>query len=363
MSLIFCLCGPLMLGGCAGAEPEPQRDRRELVASPQLPGAARAAVDRLFSDSTAMGETRAVIILRDGQPVYEAYGDGFGPDSRLISWSIAKSISAVLIGMLVSDGRLILDDPVPVPDWQRPGDPRGAITLRHLLTMSSGLEHVEGGDPIWQADTVRMLFGDGANAMAQMAESKPPVAVPGEQFAYSSATSIILSDIMARALTDSNVPAVRRDAVRNFIDGRLASPLGMRSLTPEFDAAGTLIGGSIMHATARDYAKFGEFMRRRGVAADGTRLVPERWMAFMLAPSRANPGYGGHIWLNRHQPDGAAVLWPEAGPPDLFAALGHQGQFIVVSPSQRLTMVRLGISNREQIANVRAALRSVAGSF
>ena len=318
---------------------------------------SRGAVDALFAHSETMGETRALIVMRDGRMVYEAYGEGFGPGSRLISWSMAKSITSVLVGMLVADGRLILDDPAPIADWQRPGDPRGAITLRHLLTMSSGLDHREEGDPTWDSNTVEMLFGTGVGDMAAMAQAQPPVAAAGEMFNYSSATSVILSGIIASALTDSNVPAVRRDAVRNFVEGRLSAPLGMTSLVPEFDASGTMIGGSIMHATARDYAKFGEFLRRRGVTADGARLVPDSWIAFMLTPSSANRGYGGHIWLNRDRGNANSPLWPDAGPADLFACLGHQGQFILVSPSERVTVVRLGISTDPQIAHVRRGLQ------
>lgn len=353
----------LGLAACSNGEaPPPDSPRRELVAADVSPP-ARLIIDSLFNDREAMGETRALIVLRDGQPVYEAYGDGFGPNAKLISWSMAKSITSVLIGMLVADGRLVLDEPAPVPDWQRPGDPRGNITLRHLLNMSSGLEHDEDGNPVWESDTVAMLFGAGSPNMAGQAEGKPPVAAPNELFNYSSSTSVILSDIIARALTDSRVPAVRRDAVRNFIDGRLAGPLGMSSLTPEFDASGTLIGGSVMHATARDFAKFGEFLRRRGETPNGTRLVPENWITFMLSPSPANPGYGGHIWLNRRQSGAEAGLWPDRGPPDLFACLGHQGQYIIVSPREHMTVVRLGISTSAQNANVRDTLRRVMGAF
>lgn len=353
----------LALTACSNSDtPPPAAARREVV-SQNLAPPARLIIDSLFNDRAAMGETRALIVLRDGQPIYEAYADGFGPDSKLISWSMAKSITSVLVGMLVADGRLVLDEPAPIGDWQRPGDPRGNITLRHLLNMSSGLEHDEEGDPIWETDTVAMLFGAGAANMAGQAEGKPPVAAPNEVFNYSSSTSVILSDIIARALTDSRVPAVRRDAVRNFIDGRLAGPLAMNSLTPEFDASGTLIGGSVMHATARDYAKFGEFLRRRGETPDGTRLVPENWIAFMLNPSPANPGYGGHIWLNRRQSGTEAGLWPERGPPDLFACLGHQGQYIIVSPRDHMTVVRLGISTSAQNANVRETLRLVMGAI
>src|SRR3546814_1850213 len=109
-----------------------------------------------------------------------------------------------------------------------------------------------------------------SDLMAGFAEAKPAVARPGEVFNYSSATSVILSDILADTLTPSPSPDARRDAMRDFIAGRLIEPLGMTSLTPEFDAKGTMIGGSIMHATARDYAKFGEFLRHHGVV-DGQR--------------------------------------------------------------------------------------------
>ncbi len=353
------LAAPLALLGCA-AEPAPVQPPR-ILAGAALSGAPAADLARLFDDRAAMGETRALLVLRDGVPVYEAYAPGYGPDSKLISWSMAKSITAVLIGFMVADGRLVLDDPAPVPAWQRPGDPRGSITLRQLLHMSSGLEHSEASSSVpWETDTVRMLFGDGQADMAGYAEAKPPVAAPGTVYNYSSATSVILADILARALTDSASPAVRRDAVRGLVAGRLAAPLGMTSLTPEFDAAGTMIGGSIMHATARDYAKFGEFLRMRGETPSGTRLIPEGWIDFMLRPSGTDRGYGGHIWLNHPRPaDAGVALWPADGPGDLFACIGHQGQYIIVSPRQNLTVVRLGISTDDQIPNVRDALKRV----
>lgn len=325
-------------------------------ALPALPSAIRAKADALFDDAGDVGETRALYVLRDGQPIYERYGEGFGPDSKLISWSMAKSITAVLTGFLVADGQLSLDGPAPVAAWERSGDPRGAIALRDLLHMASGIEHVENGDPVWKGDTVEMLFGAGAQDMAGFAEAKPAAAKPGEVFNYSSATSVILADILTDTLTPSQNPDARRDAMREFIQGRLAEPLGMTSLTPEFDAHGTMIGGSIMHATARDYAKFGEFLRNHGVV-NGQRLLPETWMTFMLTPSERDPGYGGHIWLNRRRPAGAdEALWPDRGPNDLFACIGHQGQYIIVSPSQRLTVVRLGITTDEEFPSLRRHL-------
>lgn len=330
---------------------------------PALDPATKARADALFADADAVGETRALFVLKDGEPIYERYGEGFGPDSKMISWSMAKSITAVLTGIMVSDGQLSLDAPAPVAAWQRSGDPRGAITLADLLHMSSGLEHVENGDPIWDGDTVAMLFGSGAPDMAGFAEAKPAAAQPGEIFNYSSATSVILADILADTLTPSKSPEARREAMREFIAGRLAEPLGMTSLTPEFDAAGTMIGGSIMHATARDYAKFGEFLRNHGVV-NGQRLLPESWMDFMLKPSAKDAGYGGHIWLNRTRPRGAVPsLWPDRGPNDLFACIGHQGQYIIVSPSQRVTIVRLGVTDDDQFPELRRHLADLTAAL
>lgn len=339
-----------------GAAPDPAIAAETLPPLPALDPAVKARADALFADAGAVGETRALYVLRDGKPIYERYGDGFGPDSKLISWSMAKSITAVLTGFLIADGQLSLDGPAPVAAWQRSGDPRAAIALRDLLHMTSGIEHVEVGDPVWKGDTVDMLFGPGAQDMAGFAEAKPAVARPGELFNYSSATSVILADILADTLTPSPSPEARREAVRDFIQGRLIEPLGMTSLTPEFDAKGTMIGGSIMHATARDYAKFGEFLRNHGVV-DGQRLLPESWMRFMLSPSPTDAGYGGHIWLNRQRPRGADIaLWPDRGPNDLFACIGHQGQYIIVSPSQRVTIVRLGITSDDQFPALRRHL-------
>lgn len=324
--------------------------------------ALRDAIDPLFGDP-AMGETRALLVMRNGRIIAERYAPGFGPETKFLSWSMAKSITATLVGLMVSDGRLVLDAPAPVPAWSQPGDPRGAITLRHLLYMTSGLEHVESGEPIYDSDTVRMLFLTGAADMAGYAEAKPLVARPGTRFQYSTAATMILSDVMTRALTPSDDPDERREAMTQFLRGRLIEPLGLTSLTPEFDPHGTLIGGSFMHATARDYAKFGEFLRRNG-EVDGRQILSARWVRFMRSPSQLDPGFGGHIWLNRQRPAGAQqALFPGQGPRSLFACLGHRGQYILVSPEQGLTIVRLGATSEEEQPAVRAGLARLVETF
>ncbi len=320
----------------------------------------RGAIDAMF-DAGDMGDTRALLVLHDGEIVAERYAPGFGPNMKMLSWSIAKSITGVLVGLMVSDGRLALDAPAPVPAWSQAGDPRAGITLRHLLTMSSGLGHSESAEQadgrIARTDTARMLFTDGAQDMASYAEGKYLVDRPGAAFNYSSATSVILSDLLTRMLTDSPDPQVRRAAMMQFIEGRLMLPVGLKSLTPEFDARGTMIGGSIMHMTPRDYARFGEFLRNHG-RADGRQVLSPRWIDFMTTPSPRNPAYGGHLWLNRAAPKAAgdSPLFPGDASRRLFACIGHGGQYILVSPAQRLTIVRLGVSTEEERVPLRAAL-------
>ncbi|MGK2911287.1 MAG: serine hydrolase domain-containing protein [Sphingobium sp.] len=323
----------------------------------------RGATDAIFDDG-GMGETRALLVLHDGKIVAERYAPGFGPQTKQLSWSMAKSVTAVLVGLMVSDGRLALDSPAPMPAWNQAGDPRGAITLRQLLTMSSGLAHAEDAadadGAIAKTDMARMLFTDGAGDMAGYAESKPMAQHPGTQFNYSSATSVILSDILTRMLTSSNDPETRRAAMMQFIEGRLKQPVGLSSLTPEFDARGTMIGGSIMHMTARDYARFGEFLRNRG-RANGRQILSQRWVKFMTTPSVQEPAYGGHLWLNR--PSERSALFPDDGPRSLFACIGHNGQYILVAPRQRLTIVRLGISTGEQRKLLKPALSKLVALF
>jgi CubicO group peptidase (beta-lactamase class C family) len=323
--------------------------------------ALRGAIDPLFEDGD-MGETRALLVMRDGDIIAERYAPGFGPDTKLMSWSIAKSVTAVLVGLMVADGRLAIDAPVPVAAWNQPGDPRGRITLRQLLQMTSGLDHVEDGEPQPSGDTVRMLFTDGAQDMRAFAEAKPLANTPGRAFSYSSGSSIILSDLMTRMLTASADPDVRRRAMQAFIDGRLKAPGKLPSLTPEYDANGTMIGGSFLHMTARDYGRFGELLRRQGRGPGGHQILPEKWVDFMRTPSRRNPAYGAHLWLNRASDESA--LMPGEAPESLFGCVGHNGQYILVSPSQRLTVVRIGMSpDKDQRTAVKTALARLIGMF
>lgn len=343
----FCIIAALALGSC-GEQPAAQATARgqTIIASDAVVSkeTLNDAIAPFFEDP-ALSETRALVVMQGGRVIAERYAPGYGPDTRLISWSMAKSVTATLVGLMVADGRLALDEPAPVPEWQTPRDSRAQITLRHLLHMSSGLDHTElaeGDVEIFDADTPRMLFLDGRENVARYAETRPLEAQPGKKFEYSSATSNILADIMTRSLTESTDPVVRRDAMLEYARGRLFEPLGMTSAMPQFDRNGTMLGGSMIHATARDWAKFGEFLRNNG-SVRAAQLLPTSWTRFMKTPSKNDNSYGGHIWLNRpNNADRNQVLFPGKAPSDVFAALGHLGQFIIVSPQHRLTIVRLG---------------------
>ncbi|MBA4164944.1 MAG: serine hydrolase [Erythrobacter sp.] len=344
---------------CSGLpEQDPPLTEEALAAVTVDAGAPRRDLARQVDDlfvNPALGETRALVVMQDGRIAAERYGVGYGPDTRFVSWSMAKTITGVMIGMMVADGLLHLDEPAPVDMWQRPGDPRAEITLRHLLQMRSGLRHTEAGDPPYESSEVRMLFLDGRDDMARWAKEQPLEAEPGAMFEYSSSTSVILADIAANALTASRNPETRRRAVAEYLEARLFGPLGMTSMVPEFDASGTLIGGSLVHGSARDWARLGEFLRRKGRAPTGSQLVPQRWIEQMLTPSPRSPQYGFQIWLNREYREKGSPeehpLFPDRAPSSLFSLIGHMGQYVIVSPSQRLTLVRLGHSERaERIA-------------
>lgn len=320
------------------------------------------AIAPLF-DNSELGLTQSVLVMHKGEVLAERYGDGIHSQTKLLSRSIAKAVTTVLVGLMVSDGRLALDSPVPLAAWNQPGDPRGLITLRHLLTMSSGLQHREMGEPLATADSVRMLFTDGAQDMAAFAEAKPVADRPGSRFTYSTADTMIVSDLMTRMLTDRNDPQARRDAMEEYIEGRLAAPVGLPSLTAEYDARGTMIGGAMMHMTTRDYARFGQFLMQKG-RIDGKQIVSPRWVEFMTRPSRRNPAYGGGLWLNREGVEGEDnPLFPGKGPRSLFACVGHNGQYIIVSPAQGLVIVRMGVTTKDDRPALANALAELVALF
>jgi len=320
------------------------------------------ALTRLFSDRS-MGETRAVFILQDGRPVIERYAPGYGPGNLFISWSMAKSVTSTMIGQLVAAGRLSLDAPAPVPAWHRdPADPRGKITLRQMLHMETGLRHREV-DPVEDADTNRALFSDESDNAAAAGEAAPLAYAPGTHYEYSTLTTVMLDAIIVRTIAPgTTTPAARRAAMQAYLHDHLIVPSGMLSLVCEYDAAGTLLGGSFCHATARDWAKFGQMYLDNGVVT-GKPVVPAAWVAFVRTPSPTNASYGGQFWLNHMGVGKHPALFPDQGPADLYSAIGHLGQYVMVVPSKKLVVVRLGKTPDNERGDLLPTLGALVNSF
>jgi hypothetical protein len=293
--------------------------------------AVQAVVDRAFDepDPSLPRRTRAVVVMQLGAIIAERYAPGFGPSTPMPGWSMTKSVLNALIGIAVRDSVLDLHSPVRLGAWTAAGDPRAGLTVRDLLTMSSGLRFGEGQSDV-RSDLLRMLFH--APDMAALAASRPLDAPPGTRWQYSSGTSLILSRILREALGDS--------AYRDFPRSRLFAPLGMTHATMETDPSGTFVASSYMYATAREWARFGQLYLQDGMW-NGVRILPEGWVDFTRTPAPAAErlSYGAHFWLATPREFGGAA--PRL-PPGALQAIGHEGQFVTIIPSHDLVVVRLG---------------------
>lgn len=298
------------------------------------------ALDKVFSepDPERLRRTRAVVIVYDRQLIAERYAPGFTKNTPLIGWSMTKSVANALVGILVAQGKLSVQKPAPVPEWSKPNDPRGAITLDQLLRMSSGLRFVEEYEENPKSDVDTMLFLK--PDMAAFAASMPLEAVPDEKWSYSSGTTNIISRIIRHAIDSQGdyVTWPRR---------HLFNRIGMRSAILEMDASGTFVGSSNMYATARDWARFGLLYLHDGVW-EGERILPEGWVTYTTKPTPKAPKgqYGALFWLNKGNPQNSKNREFPQLPIDLFLAWGYQGQNTVIVPSRKLVVVRLGMTHR-----------------
>lgn len=324
-------------------------------------------LDELFDgDHPRLGRTYAAAVVVGGHLVAERYGQrpvqdlralepdpplvDVGPDDRLLSWSMAKSITSLAVGAAIGDGAFALSDPVADPRWRAPGDPRATITWDDLLTMRPGLAWTEeyydlGGE---MPDVVTMLYGEGEADMGGFAADKPLVAEPGspEAYVYSSGTTNIVAANLARVL------GLDRDGMERFLRERILEPIGIDDVELRFDGAGTFVGSSYVFTTLRHWCRFGLLALRDGTW-DGRRLVPEGWIDHgRLARSREDEhkAHGAHWWSWNH-PDGR------------FAAHGFEGQRVICHPTRDVVCVRLGRSGAEASAPLTDHLAAVAACF
>ncbi|BCG23209.1 hypothetical protein TUM18999_14000 [Pseudomonas tohonis] len=280
--------------------------------------------------------TDAVVVIRDGELIYERYAGPTRAETPHLTWSVSKSLLAATLGVAYGEGRFKLDDPVARHYPAFAG--HGAVQMNHLLHWASGLAWQEDYEyaPL-KSSVVAMLYTRGRGDMAAFAAAHPLDAVPGKRFRYSSGDTNVLSAALRGMVGD---------AYKDYPWTALFDPLGIRSAVWETDAAGTFVGSSYAYMSARDLARVGLLMQRDGRWGD-RQLLPKEWVAFNRkpfaefhtdpkAPGDAVPG--GHWWLNAVVA-GSAKPWPDA-PEDTFAALGHWGQALYVLPAQKLVIVR-----------------------
>lgn len=316
------------------------------------PKDVEAAIDHAFGLELSAEEqaelgTRGVVVVKDGELVAERYAEGFDKDTPQLGWSMSKSVADVIVGRLVLQNKVSLDDKNLVPDWK---DDRKDITIRQLMQMTSGLEWDETydlGTPITKMLYIEPDMG-GYVATQKLAHK------PGTHLQYSSGSTNLLCSIIAKDNGGANLPRTQ-----------IFAPLGLSSAIMEPDGAGTPVCSSYMWATPRDWATFGQFVLQDGVW-EGERLLPEGWAkqsaeAVKVESSDEDRPYASGWWPNKG-PDGKLVE-PRL-PEDAFFAQGHDGQRITIVPSQNLVVVRLGFSpavENNRSLDLSAALSEIYG--
>ncbi|MEJ1221928.1 serine hydrolase domain-containing protein [Sediminicola sp. 1XM1-17] len=287
-------------------------------------------------------KTRSVLVSYKNEIIAEQYAEGFGPNTPILGWSMTKSVLATLYGILEYQGKLAVDDRVPIAAWKKDG--RKNIAINHLLRMQSGLEWEEDYTRI--SDVTKMFFME--SDMTQSQVSKKAIGKPEEIWNYSSGTSNLLSGLLQNYLED-------KQAYLNFPYQSLIDKIGMHSMIIETDMANNFVGSSYAWANTRDWAKFGILYLNKG-HWNGQQLFSEDWVQYITTPTSGSEGiYGAHFWLN------AGGIYPDV-PRDLFSANGYEGQYVFVIPSKNLVVVRTGLAE-DPIFNVNEFLSEIIGAI
>ena len=317
----------------------------DLVEKKKLPRevdarALDAASEWAFNRPTPEQDTLSLMVVYKGDIILERYADGLDMHTRTRTWSTAKSITATLIGMLVDEGRMSLDEPLGL-DWlpavkSPETDPRNAITLRHVLNMSTGLYPVDGDGPSMYAATGSGLAYWAGASSNEGARRRGLIREPGTYWDYENYDTLLLVIAMRKTLGDDRT-------YLEFPRRRLFDRIGMRNTLAGTDRFGDFILSSQIYTNARDLARLGLLYLQGGVW-DGERLVSEDWIAFVTTPAPAaainGNNYGGQFWL---VPDDRKDV-----PKSAFSTSGNRGQYVIVVPTHDTVIVRRGLDYGRQ---------------
>jgi len=288
------------------------------------------AVDLAFADPEAL--TAGFLVLYKGQIVAERYMPGITKDTQLESWSMGKSLTATLFALLVKEGVYTIDDPVPVPEWRKPGDPRGAIRIVDLLHMSSGLKFIAGQDPDYTPDKGypdHTLIYTGAIDAFKHSMTRPQQFPPNTEGRYRNSDPLLVGWLVKRAVT------ARGEEYLTYPQRALFDRIGIRRQVLETDPYGNFLLTGYDYGTVRNWARIGQLYLQDG-KWQGQRLLPEGWAKFVSTPAPAwkQPVYGGLFWVNG---DGGWNI-----PKSAYLANGAGGQRTIVIPTHDLVVVRMG---------------------
>ena len=338
------------------------------LAGPEAVAPVNAKLDEALahafaeSDSGPRRFTKAVVVLHRGRIVGERYADGVTPATPLIGWSMTKSVTNALLGILVRSGKLDMNAPAPIVEWAKVQDPRRSITPDQMLRMTSGIRcgqsiHTAGFFTIFDADAQMEYDMADQSGFAANAGLR---ADPGQEWRYTNGNFVLLSRIIR------NLAGGDTNATRQFIARELFEPVGMQHATIEYDSTGIPLGTIHLWASARDWARFGQLYLRDGVTESGRRILPEGWVDYSatLTPQSADEyGYAAGFWTQRGNSAAARGRIAGGFPPDSFMAAGSQGQYAIVMPSHDLVIVRIGWSytdNDDRVATERLVRETIA---
>lgn len=343
-------CRVIHPGTGFAVSPEENSDTRAATSSPETAephpvepenAALSEALDHAFIEPTSAPHryTQAVVVMHHGRIVGERYAQGVTPATPLTGWSMAKSATNALLGILVREGKLDMNAPAPVAEWSSASDPRHRITSDQLLRMVSGLHCGQSLHFSWRTifDTDTHMEYDMPDE-AGFAAHAPLQTEPGSTWQYTNCNFAVLSRIIRNAA--GGTP----DAARAFIERELFSPVSMDHATLEFDSAGTPLGSIQLWASARDWAQFGLLYLHDGVSASGQRILPEGWVDYSARLTPQSDGYGAGFWTQRGESHTGRERIAAGIPADSFMALGSQGQYTLIIPSEDLVIVRIGWS-------------------